>query len=86
MFRKSTLSSMNSLALLLHAQGDYSGAVDLLRIAVAGARKTLGDGDPTTATYMASLACCLQERGGDGDDTEADALIEEYTSFRTVML
>jgi non-specific serine/threonine protein kinase/serine/threonine-protein kinase len=58
-----TLASVNSLALLLRAQGKLSEAEPLLRDVLARRRATLGDRHPDTLESVASLAHLLQVQG-----------------------
>ena len=58
-----TAKSLNILAILLGAQGDYAGAQPLYERALAIREKTMGADHPHTATSLANLGGLLQERG-----------------------
>jgi nephrocystin-3 len=59
----STGASLNNLARLLQAQGDYAGAEPLYRRALAIAEKAEGPDHPSTGTTLNNLARLLQDQG-----------------------
>ena len=58
-----TAKSLNKLAFLLSAQGDFAGARPLYERALAIREKTLGPEHPDTATSLNNLANLLQAQG-----------------------
>jgi len=52
-------NSLNNLAVLLHAKGDYAGAEPLMRRAVAIDEKALGPDHPQTRLYKENLVLLL---------------------------
>jgi tetratricopeptide (TPR) repeat protein len=58
-----TATSLNNLALLLHAKGDLAGARPLLERALAIREKALGPEHPDTATSLNDLASVLRDLG-----------------------
>ena len=57
----STLTSVNNLAELLHAQGDLPGAERLQRRALAGREARLGPDHPDTVIAVWNLATTLEK-------------------------
>src|SRR5215470_2780458 len=66
-----TATSLNNLAVLLSAKGDYAGAERLYRRALAIREKVLGPEHPDTAESLNGLAAVLYSKG---DYTGAEAL------------
>ena len=58
-----TLTSLSTLALLLHDQGDLAGAELLQREALAGLRTTLGDTHRDTLASLSNLGNLLRAQG-----------------------
>ena len=58
-----TLSSVNSMAILLKNRGDYAGAEVLFRRALAGYAKALGPEHPDTLGSVNNLAILLSDQG-----------------------
>ena len=58
-----TASSLNNLAELLMARGDFAGAEPLNRRALAIAEKALGADHPATRTVSMNLARVLENLG-----------------------
>ena len=58
-----TLSSVNSLALVLRYQGKYSEAEEMIRRALLGFKKKFGSDHPNTLISMCKLAVVLQYQG-----------------------
>ncbi|HEV2000239.1 MAG TPA: tetratricopeptide repeat protein, partial [Xanthobacteraceae bacterium] len=58
-----TVTSLNNLAVLLHAQGDLAGARPLFEHALAIRETALGPEHPDTATTLNHLAALLQAQG-----------------------
>ena len=71
-----TLFSTHSRALLLQAQGKRAKALELSRVALAGYRRALGEGPPTTQDAL-RLFNRLQWRAG----AEKIGGTESYTHF-----
>ena len=63
----STLSSMNSLAVLLRKQGKLGEAEPLFREALAAMKEALGERHPDTLTSMNNLAILLRDQGKLGE-------------------
>ena len=58
-----TAQSLNNLALLLYAQGDYDGARPFYERALAISEQVLGPHHPSTAQSLNNLALLLQAQG-----------------------
>lgn len=58
-----TLTSMNNLAITLHAQGDLAGAQALEEKALEVCRRVLGEEHPDTLASMNNLASTLRAQG-----------------------
>jgi tetratricopeptide (TPR) repeat protein len=78
-----TATSLNSLALVLQAQGDLPTGRSLYQRALAISEKALGPEHPDTATYLSNLALLLQAQG---DFTAARPLCERALAIREKIL
>jgi len=58
-----TATSLNNVAWLLKAQGDFAGAQPLYERALAIREKSLGPEHPETASALNDLAILLQDQG-----------------------
>ncbi len=76
-------SSLNNLALLLDAKGDYAGAEPLYREALAMRRKLLGAEHPKVAASLNNLAALLHESG---DYAGAEPLCREALAMHRKLL
>jgi tetratricopeptide (TPR) repeat protein len=74
-----TAASLNKLAGLLYAQGDYTGARPLIERAMRITEKVLGAEHPETATSLNNLAALRQDYG---DYEQARPLYERALAIR----
>jgi CHAT domain-containing protein/tetratricopeptide (TPR) repeat protein len=68
-----TIVSVDALASLLSARGDYARARELHERAVEAGERVLGPGHPETAAYISNLAALLRDQG---DHARARPLFE----------
>ncbi len=78
-----TARSLNSLALLYKAKGDYAQAEPLLKRALAIAEKALGPEHPGTATSLNNLAELCREKG---DYAQAEPLYRRALAIKEKVL
>ena len=77
-----TALSLNNLAVLLEAQGDYAAARPLYERALAIRKRVLGEGHPDTATSLNNLAGC----SGAGGLRRRRPLYEQALAIREAVL
>jgi serine/threonine protein kinase len=80
---RTTLLSMNLLALIRKSQDDYNEAEQLFREILETSRKTFGQTDMITLLAVGNLAAALK---GDGRYEEAEPLYHEAIKFRRQVL
>jgi tetratricopeptide (TPR) repeat protein len=78
-----TTASINNLAFLLNAKGDYAEAEPLYRKALAICEKVSGENHPDTALSINNLACLLGEKG---DYAAAEPLFRKALDIREKVL
>ena len=78
-----TALSLNNLARLLQAQGDYAAAKPLYEQALAIRKAVLGERHPDTAPSLNNLAGLLHEQG---DYAAAKPLYEQALAIRKAVL
>ena len=78
-----TATSLNNLALLLEAQGDYAAAKPLYEQALAIRKAVLGERHPDTANSLNNLAVLLEAQG---DYAAAKPLYEQALAIRKAVL
>ena len=72
-----TLTSMNNLAEMLHAQGDLRAARELQQRVLETRRRVLGEEHPDTLTSMNNLAVTLKAQGDLGEARELQERVLE---------